>query len=162
MRHLLILCPPLKVHLPALETDLFLPVLPAAQAGQQNPGVPAEQLSSHAQPLPVSPDPLGLSVEKEAVVLVQKVGNRNPIELGQVQNQAPRQASCDAALDFNIHAATDTGDLGCFPLRHPLTVPEPAEPVWDGGDFLIRTVGLIHHGCFQNLMRGAQPETMDI
>ena len=29
-------------------------------------------------------------------------------------------------------------------------------------DFLIRTVGLIHHGCFQNLMRGAQPETMDI
>ena len=122
----------------------------------------AKGFSSHAQLLPVSPDSLGLSIEKELVVLIQKVGNRNPIELGQVQNQAPRQASCDAALDFNIHAATDTGDLGSFPLRQPLTVPEPAEPVRDGGDFLIRTVGLIHHDCFQNLMRGAQPETMDI
>ena len=162
MRHLLILCPPLKVHLPALETDLFLPVLPAAQAGQGNAGVAAEGLSSHPQLLPVSPDSLGLSIEKELVVLIQKVGNRNPIELGQVQNQAPRQASCDAALYFNIHAAADTGDLGSFPLRQPLTVPEPAEPVRDGGDFLVGTVSLIHHGGFQNLMRGVQPKTMDI
>ena len=162
MRHLLILCPPLKVQLPALEADLFLPVLPAPQAGQGNAGVAAEGLSSHPQLLPVSLDSLGLSIEKELVVLIQKVGNRNPIELGQVQNQAPRQASCDAALDFNIHAATDTGDLGCFPLRQSLTVPEPAEPVRDTGDFFIGTVSLIYHGCFQNLMRGAQPETMDI
>ena len=162
MRHLLILCPPLKVHLPALETDLFLPVLPAAQAGQGNAGVAAEGLSSHPQLLPVSPDSLGLSIEKELVVLIQKVGNRNPIELGQVQNQAPRQASCDAGLNIDIHAAADTGDLGCFPLRQPLTVPEPAEPVRDTGDFFIGTVSLIHHGGFQNLMRGVQPKTMDI
>ena len=162
MRHLLILCPFLKIHLPALETDLLLPILPTSQAGQWNSGIAAEGLSPHAQLLPVLPDPLGLSVEKEAVVLVQKVGNRDPIELGQVQNQAPRQASRDASLNIDIHAAADTGDLGGFPLRQPLTVPEPAEPVRDGGDFLIRTVGLIHHGGFQNLMRGAQPETMDI
>ena len=162
MRHLLILCPPLKVHLPALETDLFLPILPASETGQRNAGMAAKGFSSHAQLLPVRPDSLGLSIEKELVVFIQEVGNRNPVKLGQVQNQAPRQVSCDAALDFNIHAAADTGDLGCFPLRQPLTIPDPAEPVRDGGDFLIRTVGLIHHGCFQNLMRGAQPETMDI
>ena len=162
MRHLLILCPPLKVHLPALVTDLLLPILPAAQAGQGNAGVAAEGLSSHPQLLPVSPDSLGLSIEKELVVFIQEVGNRNPVKLGQVQNQAPRQVSCDAALDFNIHAATDTGDLGCFPLRQPLTIPDPAEPVRDGGDFLIRAVSLIHHGGFENLMWGAQSETMDI
>lgn len=162
MRHLLILCPPLKVHLPAFEADLFLFVLPAPQAGQWNSGIAAEGLSPHAQLLPVLPDPLGLSVEKEAVVLVQKVGNWNPVELGQLQNQAPRQASCDTALNIDIHAAADSGNLCCFPLHQSLAVPEPAEPVRDGGDFLIRTVGLIHHGCFQNLMRGAQPETMDI
>ena len=162
MRHLLILCPPLKVHLPALETDLFLPILPAPQTGQWNAGIAAEGLSSHPQLLPVRPDSLGLSVEKEAVVLVQKVGTRDPIELGQVQNQAPRQASCDAALDIDIHAATDTGDLGCFPLHQSLAMSEPAEPVRDGGGFLVGTVSLIHHGCFQNLMRGVQPKTMDI
>ena len=122
----------------------------------------AKGLSSHAQLLTVVFDTFGLSIEKELIEFVQEVGNWNPVELGQVQNQAPRQASCDAALDFNIHAAADTGDLGGFPLRQPLTVPEPAEPVRDGGDFLIRTVGLIHHGCFQNLMRGAQFDTMDI
>lgn len=162
MRHLLILCPPLKVHLPALETDLFLPVLPAAQTGQRDAGMAAKGFSSHAQLLTVVLDTFGLSIEKELVVLIQKVGSRNLVELREVQNQAPRQASCDAALDIDIHAAADTGDLGSFPLRQPLTVPEPAEPVRDGGDFLIRTVGLIHHGCFQNLMRGAQPETMNI
>lgn len=162
MRHLLILCPPLKVHLPALVTDLLLPILPAAQAGQWNAGMAAEGLSSHPQLLPVSPDSLGLSIEKELVVLIQKVGNRNLVELREVQNQAPRQESCDAALDIDIHAAADTGDLGSFPLRQPLTVPEPAEPVRDGGDFLVGTVSLIHHGGFQNLMRGAQPKTMDI
>ena len=162
MRHLLILCPPLKVHLPALETDLLLPILPTSQAGQWNSSMAAKGFSSHTQLLTVVLDTFGLSIEKELVIVIQKVGTRDPIELGQVQNQAPRQASCDAALDFNIHAAADTGDLGSFPLRQPLTVPEPAEPVRDGGDFLIRTVGLIHHGCFQNLMRGAQPKTMDI
>lgn len=162
MRHLLILCPPLKVHLPALETDLFLPVLPAAQAGQRNPGVPAEQLSSHAQPLPVSPDSLGLSIEKELVVLIQEVGNRNPVKMREVENQTPRQASCDAGLNIDIHAAADTGDLGCFPLHQSLAVSEPAEPVRDAGDFFIGVVSLIHHGGFENLMRGAQPETMDI
>lgn len=162
MRHLLILCPPLKVHLPALETDLFLPVLPAAQAGQGNAGVEAKGLSSHPQLLPVSRDSLGLSIEKELVVLIQKVGNRNPVELGQVENQTPRQASCDAALDIDIHAAADTGDLGCFPLHQSLAVSEPAEPVRDAGDFFIGTVSLIHHGGFQNLMRGVQPKTMDI
>ena len=157
-----LLCPPLKVHLPALEADLFLFVLPAPQAGQWNSGIAAEGLSPHAQLLPVLPDPLGLSVEKEAVVLVQKVGNRNPIELGQVQNQAPRQAPGDAGLNINIHAAADTGNLGGFPLHQSLAVPEPAEPVRDGGDFLIRAVSLIHHGGFENLMWGAQSETMDI
>ena len=162
MRHLLILCPPLKVHLPALETDLFLPILPAAQTGQWNAGIAAEGLSSHPQLLPVRPDSLGLSIEKELVVLIQKVGSRNPVELGQVENQTPRQASCDAALDIDIHAAADTGDLGCFPLHQSLAVSEPAEPVRDTGDFFIGTVSLIHHGGFQNLMRGAQPETMDI
>lgn len=162
MRHLLILCPPLKVHLPALETDLFLPILPAAQTGQWNAGIAAEGLSSHPQLLPVRPDSLGLSIEKEAVVLVQKVGDWDPVKLGEVQNQTPQQASCDAALDVDIHAAADTCDLGSFPLRQPLTVPEPAEPVRDGGDFLVGTVSLIHHGGFQNLMRGIQPKTMDI
>ena len=162
MRHLLILCPPLKVNLPTLETNLLFLILPASETGQRNAGMASEGLSSHPQLLPVSPDSLGLSIEKELVVLIQKVGNRNLVKLREVQNQAPRQASGDAALDFNIHAAADTGDLGSFPLRQPLTVPEPAEPVRDGGDFLIRTVGLIHHGCFQNLMRGAQPKTMDI
>lgn len=162
MRHLLILCPPLKVHLPALETDLFLPVLPAAQTGQRDAGMAAKGFSSHAQLLTVVLDTFGLSIEKEAVVLIQKVGNRNLVELREVQNQAPRQASCDAALDIDIHAAADTGDLGSFPLRQPLTVPEPAEPVRDGGDFLVGTVSLIHHGGFQNLVRGAQFKTMDI
>lgn len=122
----------------------------------------AEGLSSHPQLLPVSPDSLGLSIEKELVVLIQKVGNRNLVELREVQNQAPRQASCDAALDIDIHVAADTGDLGCFPLHQSLAVSEPAEPVRDGGDFLVGTVSLIHHGGFQNLMRGVQPKTMDI
>ena len=162
MRHLLILCPPLKVHLPALETDLFLPILPAAQTGQRNAGMAAEGLSSHPQLLPVSPDSLGLSIEKELVVLIQKVGSRNPVELGQVENQTPRQASCDAALDIDIHAAADTGNLGCFPLHEAFAVSEPAEPVRDGGDFLVGTLSLIHHGGFQNLMRGVQPKTVDI
>ena len=162
MRHLLILCPPLKVHLPALETDLFLPILPASETGQRNAGMAAKGFSSHAQLLTVSPDSLGLSIEKELAVFIQEVGNWNPVELGQLQNQAPRQASCDTALNIDIHAAADSGNLCCFPLRQPLTVPEPAEPVRDGGDFLVGTVSLIHHGGFQNLMRGAQPETMDI
>lgn len=162
MRHLLILCPPLKVHLPALETDLFLPILPASETGQRNAGMAAKGFSSHAQLLTVSPDSLGLSIEKELAVFIQEVGNWNPVELGQLQNQAPRQASRDASLNIDIHAAADSGNLCCFPLHQSLAVPEPAEPVRDGGDFLIRTVGLIHHGCFQNLMRGAQPETMDI
>lgn len=162
MRHLLILCPSLKVHLPALEADLFLSVLPAAQAGQGNAGMAAKGFSSHAQLLTVVLDTIGLSIEKELVVFVQEVGNRNPVKLGQVQNQTPRQASCDATLDFDIHAAADTGDLGCFPLHESFAVSEPAEPVRDGGDFLIGTVSLIHHGGFQNLMRGAQFETMDI
>lgn len=140
MRHLLFLCPFLKIHLPAFEADLFLFVLPAPQAGQWNSGIAAEGLSPHAQLLPVNPDSLGLSIEKELVVLIQKVGSRNPVELGQVENQTPRQASCDAALDIDIHAAADTCDLGSFPLRQPLTVPEPAEPVQDGGDFLVGTV----------------------
>lgn len=122
----------------------------------------AKGFSTHAQLLPIRLDSLGLSIENKLVILVQEVGYWNPVKLGQVQNQAPRQASCDAALDFDIHAAADTGDLGGFPLRQPLTVPEPAEPVRDTGDFFIRTIGLVHHGCFQNLMRGAQPETMDI
>ena len=122
----------------------------------------AKGFSSHAQLLTVVLDTFGLSIEKEAVVLIQKVGNRNLVELREVQNQAPRQASCDAALDIDIHAAADTGDLGSFPLRQPLTVPEPAEPVRDGGDFLVGTVSLIHHGGFQNLVRGAQFKTMDI
>ena len=154
--------PPLKVHLPALETDLLLPILPTSQAGQWNSGIAAEGLSPHAQLLPVLPDPLGLSIEKELVVLIQKVGNRNPIELGQVQNQAPRQASCDACLNIDIHAAADTGDLGCFPLHQSLAVSEPAEPVRDAGDLFIGMVSLIHHGGFQNLVRGAQFKTMDI
>ena len=155
-------CPPLEVHLPALETDLFLPILPTPQAGQWNPSVSAERLSPHPQFLPVSPDSLGLSIEKELVVFIQEVGNWNPVELGQVQNQAPRQTSCDTALNFDIHAAADTGDLGCFPLHKPFTMSEPAEPVRDGGDFFIRVVNLIHHGGFQNLVWGAQFETMDI
>ena len=162
MRHLLILCPPLKVHLPALETDLFLPILPAAQTGQRNADIAAEGLSSHPQLLTILPNSLGLSIVKKLVILVQKVGTRDPIELGQVQNQAPRQASRDACLNIDIHAAADTSGLGGFPLHQSLAVPEPAEPVRDGGDFLIRAVSLIHHGGFENLMRGAQPETMDI
>ena len=162
MRHLLILCPPLKVNLPTLETNLLFLILPASETGQRNAGMAAEGLSSHPQLLPVSPDSLGLSIEKELVVLIQKVGNRNPVKMREVENQTPRQASCDAALDFNVYAAADIGDLGCFPLRQPLTVPEPAEPVRDGGDFLIRAVSLIHHGGFENLMWGAQSETMDI
>ena len=162
MRHLLILCPPLKVHLPALETDLFLPVLPAAQAGQGNAGVAAEGLSSHPQLLPVSPDSLGLSIEKELVVLIQKVGNRNLVELREVQNQAPRQASGDAALDFNIHAAADTSNLRRFPLHEAFSVSEPAEPVRDTGDFFVGVICLVHHGCLQQLVWGAQFETMDI
>lgn len=162
MRHLLILCPSLKVHLPALEADLFLSVLPAAQAGQGNAGMAAKGFSSHAQLLTVVLDTIGLSIEKELVVFVQEVGNRNPVKLGHVQNQAPRQASCDTALDFDIHAAADSGNLGYFPLHQALTVSEPAEPVRDGGDFLIGTVSLIHHGGFQNLVWGAQFETMDI
>lgn len=160
--HLLILCLPFEVLLPALETDLFLSVLPAAQTGQRNAGIATEGLSSHPQFLPVSPDSLGLSIENKLVILVQEVGYWNPVELGQVQNQAPRQVSCDAALDFNIHAAADTGNLGCFPLHKPFTMSEPAEPVRDTGDFFIGTVSLIHHGGFENLVRGAQPETMDI
>ena len=162
MRHLLILCLPFEVPLPALEADLFFSVLPAAQAGQGNAGKSAERLSSHSQLLPVRPDSLGLSIEKEPIVFVQKVRNRNPVELGQVQNQTPRQASCDATLDFDIHAAADTGDLGCFPLHESFAVSEPAEPVRDGGDFFIRVVSLIHHGGFQNLVWGAQFVTMDI
>ena len=122
----------------------------------------AKGFSTHAQLLPIRLDSLGLSIENKLVILVQEVGYWNPVKLRQVQNQTPQQASCDAALDIDIHAAADTCDLGSFPLRQPLTVPEPAEPVRDGGDFLIRTVGLIHHGCFQNLMRGAQFDTMDI
>lgn len=124
--------------------------------------MPAERLSPHSQFLPVRPNSLGLSIEKELVVFIQKVGNWNPVELGQVQNQAPWQTSCDAALDFNIHAAADTSNLRRFPLHEAFPVSEPAEPVRDTGDFFIGTVGLIHHGGFQNLMRGAQPETMDI
>lgn len=162
MRHLLILCPPLKVHLPALETDLFLPILPAAQTGQWNAGIAAKRFSPHPQLIAISPDSLGLSIEEEPVVLIQEVGNRNPIELGQVQNQAPRQASGDAALDFNVYAAADIGDLGDFSLHQAFAVSKPTEPVRDGGDFIISKVGLVHHGCFQNLVRGAQFETMDI
>ena len=124
--------------------------------------MPTERLSSQTQLLAIVFDPLGLSIEKELVVFTQEVGNRNPVEFGQVQNQAPRQASCDTALDFDIHAAADSGNLGYFPLHQALTVSEPAEPVRDGGDFLIGTVSLIHHGGFENLVRGAQPETMDI
>ena len=71
----------------------------------------AEGLSSHPQLLPVSPDSLGLSIEKELAVFIQKVGNWNPIKMGQVQNQAPRQASRDASLNIDIHAAADTGNL---------------------------------------------------
>lgn len=97
----------------------------------------AKGFSSHAQLLTVVFDTFGLSIVKELVILVQEVGNRNPVELRQVQNQTPQQASCDAALDIDIHAAADTCDLGSFPLRQPLTVPEPAEPVRDGGDFLV-------------------------
>ena len=162
MRHLLILCLPLKVHLPALETDLFLPILPAAQTGQRNAGMAAKGFSSHAQLLTVSPDSLGLSIEKELAVFIQEVGNWNPVELGQLQNQAPRQASRDASLNIDIHAAADTGDLGCFPLHQSLAVSEPAEPVRDAGDLFIGMVSLIHHGGFQNLVRGAQFKTMDI
>ena len=160
--HLLILCLPFEVLLPALETDLFLSVLPAAQTGQRNAGKSTERLSSHSQLLSIRPDSLDLSIKKEPVILIQEVGNRNPVELGEVQNQTPRQASCDATLDFDIHAAADTGDLGCFPLHESFAVSEPAEPVRDGGDFFIRVVSLIHHGGFQNLVWGAQPETMDI
>lgn len=155
-------CPPLKIHLPALETDLLLPVLPAAQAGQWNAGKSTERLSSHPQLLSIRPDSLGLPIEKELVILVQEVGNRNPVKLGQVQNQAPWQASCDAALDFDIHTAAHPGNLSSFPLHQALTVSEPAEPVRYAGDFFIGMVGLIHHGGFQNLMRGAQFETMDV
>lgn len=162
MRHLLILCPPLKVHLPAFEADHFLSVLPASQTGWWNAGVAAKGLSSHAQLLTVVLDAFGLSIVKELVILVQEVGNWNSVKLGEVQNQAPRQASCDAALDIDIHAAADTGDLGCFPLHQSLAVSEPAEPVRDAGDLFIGMVSLIHHGGFQNLMRGVQPKTMDI
>ena len=162
MLHLLILCLPFEVPLPALEADLFLSVLPAAQAGQGNAGMSAKGLSSHAQLLTVILDTFGLSIKKEPVILIQEVGNRNPVELGEVQNQTPRQASCDAALNIDIHAAADTGDLGCFPLHESFAVSEPAEPVRDGGDFFIRVVSLIHHGGFQNLVWGAQFETMDI
>lgn len=122
----------------------------------------AKGFSTHAQLLPIRLDSLGLSIENKLVILVQEVGYWNPVKLRQVQNQTPQQASCDAALDIDIHAAADTCDLGSFPLRQPLTVPEPAEPVRDGGDFLVGTVSLIHHGGFQNLMRGVQPKTMDI
>ena len=122
----------------------------------------AKGFSSHAQLLTVSPDSLGLSIEKELAVFIQEVGNWNPVELGQLQNQAPRQASCDTALNIDIHAAADSGNLGYFPLHQALTVSEPAEPVRDGGDFLIGTVSLIHHGGFQNLVRGAQFKSMDI
>ena len=94
MRHLLILCLPFEVLLPALETDLFLSVLPTAQAGQGNAGMAAEGLSFHAQLLTVVLDTFGLSIEKELVVFIQEVGNWNPVELGVVQNQTPRQASC--------------------------------------------------------------------
>ena len=94
MRHLLILCLPFEVLLPALEADLFLLVLPAAQAGQGNAGMAAEGLSFHAQLLTVVLDTFGLSIEKELVVFIQEVGNWNPVELGEVQNQTPRQASC--------------------------------------------------------------------
>lgn len=122
----------------------------------------AKGFSSHAQLLTVVLDTFGLSIEKELVVFIQEVGNRNAVELGQVQNQATRQASCDTALDFDIHAAADTGDLGGFPLHKSLAMPEPAEPVRDTGDFFIGVVSLIHHGGFENLMRGTQSETMDV
>lgn len=122
----------------------------------------AKGFSTHAQLLPIRLDSLGLSIEKELVVVIQEVGNWNPVKLGEVQNQAPRQASCDATLNIDIHAAADTGDLGGFPLHQSLAVSEPAEPVRDTGDFFIGVVSLIHHGGFENLMRGAQSETMDV
>ena len=104
MRHLLILCPPLKVNLPAFEADLFLPVLPAAQAGQGNAGMTAEGLSSHPQLLPVSPDSLGLSIEKELVVLIQKVGNPG--------NHPPLGAF--GGSDFRVPLNKRTGDRIAF------------------------------------------------
>lgn len=158
----IILNPPLEVHLPALETDLFLRILPASETGQRNAGIAAKWFSPHAQLLTVVLDTFGLSIEKEPVVLIQEVGNRNPVKMREVENQTPRQASCDAALDFNIHAAADTGDLSGFPLHQSLAVSEPAEPVRDAGDLFIGMVSLIHHGGFPNLVWGAQPETMDI
>ena len=122
----------------------------------------AKGFSSHAQLLTVVFDTFGLSIVKELVILVQEVGNRNPVKMREVENQTPRQASCNATLDFDIHAAADTGDLGCFPLHESFAVSEPAEPVRDAGDLFIGMVSLIHHGGFQNLVRGAQFKTMDI
>lgn len=84
-------CPPLKIYLPAFDTDFLLPGLPASYAGQRNPGISAERLSSHPQLLPTIPDSFDLSIEKELVVFVLEVENRVPVELGQFQNQAPQQ-----------------------------------------------------------------------
>ena len=133
MRHLLILCLPFEVLLPALETDLFLSVLPAAQAGQGNAGMSAKGLSSHAQLLTVILDTFGLSIKKQLIILVQEVGDQNPVELRQVQNQTPCNMPDDTTLNFNIHTTADTGDLNFFPLHQPFAVYEPPEPVRDGG-----------------------------
>ena len=133
MRHLLILYLPFEVLLPALETDLFLSVLPAAQAGQGNAGMSAKGLSSHPQLLSIRPDSLCLSIEKQLIILVQGVGDQNPVELRQVQNQTPCNMPDDTTLNFNIHTTADTGELNFFPLHQPFAVYEPPEPVRDGG-----------------------------
>ena len=68
----------------------------------------------------------------------------------------------DTALNIDIHTAADTGNPCHLPLHQSLAVSEPAEPVRNGGDSFVGMVGLVHHGGFQNFVRGIQFEAMDI
>ena len=157
-----LLRPSLKILLPHFAADRLLSAFPFTQAAQRDTRMPCKGLPAHTELLTIDEDALGLSIEKEAVVIVYEIRLRNTIELC--------QPICDLWLNVLSHpflqrlvdVMRQSHPVSRFSLYQSLAVPAPAEPVRHIPDFLVSAILPIKLSCLQNLPRGAQYETMYI
>ena len=97
-----VLCPPLKILLPAWIADRFSAALPLPQAGLGNACEPAKRLFLHAQFLAVCGNALYLSIQAELIKLVHQIRQRDFVVGRQILRQLQGDGLCDPGLSMDI------------------------------------------------------------
>ena len=157
-----VLCPPLKILLPAWIADRLSSALPLPKAGLGNACEPAKGLFLHAQFLAVCGNALYLSIQTELVELVHQIRQRDFVVGRQILSQLQRDVLRDPSLSMDIDIPAHAGNDRRLFLRQPLAVPEPAESVRYVLDFLVPAVLALKHLSIQNPSGCAQRKAEDI